>query len=88
MTTPVGDEIQQNLANIASKRWGLSLSSDKLKVLLNKHAKPENCAEITVAKVNPEILSQMNNFKLKTDLRVGNSLASLTKGHLCHPKIL
>ena len=41
----VGGKIQQNLANIALKRWGISLSNDKLKVLLDKHAKPENCAD-------------------------------------------
>ena len=52
---PVGTNIQQNLANIASKRWGISLSPDKLKALLNKHTKPANCTDITVAKVNPEI---------------------------------
>ena len=33
----------------------------------------EGCAEITVAKVNPEIWSQMNNFKRKIDLRVDNT---------------
>ena len=79
---PVGGKIQQKLANIALKLWGISLSTDKLKALLTKHTKPENCAEmmndewcaeITAAKVNPEIYSQMNNFKRKTDLRVGNA---------------
>ena len=69
---PVGGKIQLNLANIGLKRWGISLSNDKLKVLLDKHAKPENCADVTVAKVNPEIWSQMHNFKRKTNLRVGN----------------
>ena len=76
---PVGGKIQENLASIALKRWGISLSTDKLKALLTKHTKPENCAEITVAKVNPEIWSQMNHFKRKTDLRVGNAQQALQK---------
>lgn len=76
---PGWEKIQQTLDNIASKWWGLPFSSDNLKVLLNKHTKPENCAEITVAKVNPEIWSQMNNFKHKTALRIGNTQEALQK---------
>ena len=37
----VGAKINQHLANIASKRWGITLPNDKLKALLAKHAKPE-----------------------------------------------
>ena len=69
---PVGAKIHQNLANFA-------LKSDKLKALLGKHAKPENCTDITVAKVNPGIWSQMNNFKRKADLRLGNVQQALQK---------
>jgi hypothetical protein len=48
------DEVVQNLADIAIKRWGKPIANDKLKTLLAKHAKPGNCAKLTVLKVNPE----------------------------------
>ena len=68
----VGAKINQRLANIASKRWGITLPNDKLKALLAKHAKPENCPDITTVRVNPEIWDQMNKFRHKADLRVSN----------------
>ena len=76
---PIGGKIQQNLANIPLKRWGISLSNDKLEALLITHTNSENCTEITVAKVNPEIWTQTNNFKRKTDLRVANAQQALQK---------
>ena len=75
----VGAKINQRLANIASKRWGITLPNDKLKALLAKHAKPENCPDITTVRVNPEIWDQMNNFRCKADLRVGNIQQALQK---------
>ena len=76
----VGAKINQSLANIASKRWGITLPNDKLKALLAKHAKPENCADISTVRVNPlEIWDQMNNFKRKADLRVSNIQQALQK---------
>ena len=39
----VGPEINQSLANIANKRWGITLQPEKLKPRLEKHAQPENC---------------------------------------------
>ena len=76
---PTGPNIQQNLANIAKKRLEIYLSSDKLKGLLAKHLKPENCPELTVPKVNPEIWSQRENYKRKADLRLGNLQQTLQK---------
>ena len=58
----VGTKINQHLANIASKWWGITLPNNKLKPLLAKYAKPENCPDITTVKVNPEIWDQMNNL--------------------------
>lgn len=60
------------------KRWEISLSSDKLKGLLAKHLKPENCPELIVPKVNPEIWSQLENYKRKGD-RLGNLQQTLQK---------
>ena len=75
----VGAKINQRLANIASKRWGITLPNDKLKVLLAKHAKPENCPDITTVRLNPKIWDQMNNFRCKADLRVSNIQQALQK---------
>ena len=75
----VGAKINQRLANIASKRWGITLPSDKLKPLLAKHVKPENCADITTLRVNPEIWELLNNFRRKADLRVSNIQQVLQK---------
>ena len=75
----VGAKINQRLANIVSKRWGITLPNDKLKVLLPKHAKPENCPNITTVRVNPEIWDQMNNFRRKGALRVSNIQQALQK---------
>ena len=74
----VGAKINQRLANM-SKWLGITLPNDKLKALLAKHTKPENCPNITTVKVNPEIWDQMNNFRRKADLRVSNIQQALQK---------
>lgn len=74
-----GAKINQRLANIASKQWGITLPNDKLKAMLAKHAKPENCPDITTVRVNPEIWDQMNNFRCKADLGVSNIQQALQK---------
>ena len=75
----VGTKINQRLANRVSKWWGITLPNDKLKALLPKHAKPENCLDITKVRVNPEIWDQRNNFRRKADLRVSNIQQALQK---------
>ena len=62
----------QQLADIATKRWGKKLSSDKLKNLLDKYKRPENCVDIKATKVNPEIWNQLNPNKRKVDLQLSN----------------
>ena len=67
-----GDKIQQELADIALKRWGKKLSSDKIKNFSDKYKQPQNCPDIKSIKVNPEIWSQLNAKKKKTDLKISN----------------
>ena len=55
----------QQLADIATKRWGKKLSSGKLKNLHDKYKRPENCADIKATKVNPEIQNQLKVIPLK-----------------------
>ena len=62
----------QQLADIATKRWGKKLSSDKLKNLLDKSKRPENCADIKSTKINTEIWNQLNPNKKKVDLQLSN----------------
>ena len=40
--------------------------------MLSKHDKPENCTDLTVPKVKPEIWSTLNNFKKSADLQLSN----------------
>ena len=65
-----GDKIQQELADIALKRWGKKLSSDKIKSFSDKYKQPQNCSDIKGIKVNPEIWSQLNAKKKKIDLKI------------------
>ncbi|XP_068756611.1 uncharacterized protein [Montipora capricornis] len=67
-----GGKIVQQLADIATKRWGKKLSSDKLKTLLDKYKRPENCEDIKATKVNPEIWKQLSPNKRKVDLQLSN----------------
>ena len=67
-----GDKIQQELADIALKRWGKKLSTDKIKSFSDKYKQPQNCYDIKGIKVNPEIWSQLNAKKKKVDLKISN----------------
>ena len=67
-----GDKIQQELADIALKRWGKKLPSDKIKSFSDKYKQPQNCSDIKGIKVNPEIWSQLNAKKKKVDLKISN----------------
>ncbi|PFX02551.1 hypothetical protein AWC38_SpisGene25661, partial [Stylophora pistillata] len=67
-----GDKIMQQLADLATKRWGKKLSSEKLKNLLDKYKRPENCEDIKTTKFNPEIWNELNPNKRKVDLQLSN----------------
>ncbi|XP_028408729.1 uncharacterized protein LOC114531295, partial [Dendronephthya gigantea] len=69
---PTGESVNQPLADIANKRWGKQLGSDKVKALLTKYKRPENCRDITEVRVNPEIWGQLSSQKKKTDLQLSN----------------
>ena len=69
---PTGPSINQSLADIAKKRWGKQLGPDKVKALLAKYKRPENCGDITETCVNTEIWNQLSAEKKKTDLQLSN----------------
>ena len=67
-----GEKVRQELADIALKWWGKKLSSEKIKSFVDKYKQPQNCPDIKGIKVNPEIWSQLNTKKRKTDLKLSN----------------
>ncbi|KAK3743980.1 hypothetical protein QZH41_001757 [Actinostola sp. cb2023] len=67
----VGLKINDQIANIAKKRWGITLSSET-KNLLAKHDKPENCSEMTV----PKVFRRLTALKVATRIRFINSKRS------------
>ena len=81
-----GDKIMQQLADIATKRWGKKLSSDKLKNLLDKYERPENCADIKATKVNPEIWNQLLPNKRKVDLQLSKMQQEVRKVTFATPQ--
>ena len=70
----ISDKIQQELTDIAFKRRGKKLSSDKKKSFSNKYEQPQVCSDIKDLNVNPEIWSQLNAKKKKTHLNISNFL--------------
>ncbi|XP_028404824.1 uncharacterized protein LOC114527393 [Dendronephthya gigantea] len=75
----LGGPVNEQLANIAIKRWGVKLTQDKLTSTLAKHVQPQNCSATNVARVNPEIWSSLNSLQRKDDLRVANVQQVLQK---------
>ena len=57
----------------------MALPNEKLKAMLAKHVKPENCLGMTVAKVNPKIWGQLSNFRRWADLRLRKVQQALQK---------
>lgn len=74
-----GPRIQQQLADNAVKRWGKTLNAERVSRILAKHVQPENCEELNIPRVNPEIWETLNAFKRKADLRLANMQQSLQK---------
>ena len=72
-----GPKIQKQLADIALKWWGKRLNAEKVTSILSKHAQPENCEELDIPRVNPEVWAPLNAFKRKADLRLANMQQSL-----------
>ena len=75
-----GPKMQQQLADIAIKRWGHKLNlADKMTRNLGKHPQPENYEDMPIARVDPEIWAPLNAAKRKADLRLANMQQVLKK---------
>ena len=66
------DKTIKQLADIATKLWEKKLSSDKLKNLLDKYKRPENCEDIKGTKVHLKIWNQLTPSRRKIDLQLSN----------------
>ena len=74
-----GNDIKQQLADIANKRWGKKHQAEKLKPILDKYKQPANCSAISAVKVNSEIWSQLQPHQRKGDLILANMQQTLRK---------
>lgn len=61
------------------KRWGNKLTAEKVNSILGKHLQPENCGDMAIACVNPEIWVPLNAAKRRLDLRLANMQQALQK---------
>ena len=74
-----GPSISQKLADITLKRWGKQMSAEKLKSILEKYARPENCSGLICKKVNPEIWQLLNSKRKRTDVQLYNLQQTVLK---------
>ena len=74
-----GPKVTKQLADIVNKRWAKKLAPEKITSILEKYSQPENCSEVTVMRVNPEIWAPLNAAQRKADLRMANLQQALQK---------
>ena len=60
-----GPKVTKQLAAIVNKRWAKKLAAEKITSILEKYSPPENCSEVTVTRVNPEIWAPLNAAQRK-----------------------
>ena len=66
----VGPNINQQLADIITKRGSSKLNDAKQKEKLDKYSRPENCDNLIVPRVNAEIWDKIDQKARQQDLRV------------------
>ena len=74
-----GPSISQKLANITLKRWAKQMSAEKLKIILEKYARPENCSAFICTKVNQKIWQLLNSKRKRTDLQLDHLQQTVLK---------
>ena len=55
-----GPPIAEKLAKIANKNLETELDLEKLKAIIKSYKRPENCEQLYVPRINPEIMGQSN----------------------------
>jgi hypothetical protein len=62
----------EKLAQITDKNFVIELEPEKLKNILQKHKRPQNCEQLYVPKVNPEIWYKIPGHAKKKDIKLAN----------------
>ena len=75
----LGTNINDKLAEIINKRWGKTLTPEKLKVILDKYKRPANCTSLYPIKVNKGAWEHLKYTKKQDDLRLANMQQVLRK---------
>ena len=75
-----GPNIEQKLADIATKHWGKKLNPDKLKIMIEKYKRPANCLGMSCRKINHEIWRQLNSQKK----RICNCMQQILYATVCN----
>ncbi|CAB4038394.1 Hypothetical predicted protein, partial [Paramuricea clavata] len=71
-TADKGPAINEKLAQITDKNFIVELEPGKLKNILQKHQRPQNCEQLYVPRVNPEIWSKIPGHTRKKDIKLAN----------------
>ncbi|XP_046863117.1 uncharacterized protein LOC124456835 [Xenia sp. Carnegie-2017] len=75
----VGENINQQLADIVNKRWSNKLPEAKQKEKMEKYSRPSNCEKFIVPRVNAEIWDKLDNKTKHNDLRTANTQKTIAK---------
>ncbi|XP_065069964.1 uncharacterized protein LOC135694977 [Rhopilema esculentum] len=71
--------VSNQLAGIVNKRWQTKMPSEKLKSLLAKYNRPENCEKLTVPRVNAQIWNNLAKQHKMADVRMSHVQESMVK---------
>ena len=79
-TEQTGPPISEHLAKIINSKLADELDITKLKEILSKYQRPQNCEEMYVPKVNPEIWQKLKPYAKKSDIKLANLQDTIIKG--------
>ena len=75
----LGTNINDKLADLINKRWGQTLTPEKLKTILEKYRRPANSTALHPIKVNKGAWEHLNYNKKQEDLRLAGMQQVLRK---------
>ena len=75
----LGANVNDKLAEIINKRWGKTLTPEKLKIILDKYKTPANCTALNPIKINKGVWEYLKYNKKQEDLRLANMQQVLRK---------
>ena len=81
-------KIYTNLDKAINEVWGKKLTSEKLKIMLNKHLKPENCDQLSPTLINMKIFSNIPAHTKSQDVKLQRMQKFLLKSAYPILKIL